>query len=414
MATRSLLESPECSIAQQRLIEYATNFVEESTRLLDSLAIVNENNNESEADDKSTSGLKINIDLADKLKTRKRRIMEQKERAKERKESIERHHEKADFFFNLDKLIAHPANALAAIMSDLVQDLELAKKMCNPSQMDELFNALRQVNEKLFIFHETGKFGEKTGPVNDNEAMQSILDLHYHLRFLTVVAGNWMSAIVANDVDAYEVPSTEMKTLVLAIYENIRILYRAIENKEMIVNYHSVIKELVNIFHISSGQKDDTRKVKLDEKHRIIAANLMKVFQSIPGTAVIDEAVGRILNASAYTIGKKVNAGGSKKINDDGLKNLTSANIAIGEMYEKMSVDIIGMAECGRDFSTSVESFVIDMSQVESARPKMKQLCVAASEVVVSLRKIASHNLCQKYEDKITRAVKVYQGPCLK
>ena len=81
---------------------------------------MNENN---EKDDDDKSGLRINIDITDKLKTRKRKIQEKKEKEKERKESIERHHEKADFFFNLDKMIAQPANELAAIMSDLVQDL---------------------------------------------------------------------------------------------------------------------------------------------------------------------------------------------------------------------------------------------------------------------------------------------------
>ena len=37
VATRSLLEQPECSMAQQKLIQYANEFVDESTRLLDSL-----------------------------------------------------------------------------------------------------------------------------------------------------------------------------------------------------------------------------------------------------------------------------------------------------------------------------------------------------------------------------------------
>jgi hypothetical protein len=100
-------------------------------------------------------------------------MLEQKERQKERKNSIEKHHENADFFFNLDKMIADPAHSLAATMSDLVEDLELAKKMCSPSKMDELFNTLRKLNEKMYIYEETGMFGdektddENTGSIND-------------------------------------------------------------------------------------------------------------------------------------------------------------------------------------------------------------------------------------------------------
>ena len=73
--------------------------------------------------------------------------------------------------------------------------------------MDELFTTLRRVNENLYIFSETGKFGDVRSGVSDNQVMQCILDLHYNLRFLTVVTGTWMSAIVANDLDACEAPS---------------------------------------------------------------------------------------------------------------------------------------------------------------------------------------------------------------
>ena len=48
---------------------------------------MNENNEACETDDKSGH---LKIDLADKLKTRKRRIMEQKEKERERKQSIVR------------------------------------------------------------------------------------------------------------------------------------------------------------------------------------------------------------------------------------------------------------------------------------------------------------------------------------
>jgi len=43
-------------------------------------------------------------------------------------------------------------------------------------------------------------------------------------------------------------------------------------------------------------------------------------------------------------------------------------------MFEKMPVNIIDMAECGFEFATHIEKFVMTMSQVVSARPKMKKL----------------------------------------
>ena len=49
------------------------------------------------------------------------------------------------------------------------------------------------------------------------------------------------------------------------------------------------------------------------------------------------------------------------------------------------------------------------MLSVISNLTQLKNLCVTASDVVVTLRKVASHNLCQKYEDRMARAVKSYQ-----
>ena len=77
-----------------------------------------------------------------------------------------------------------------------------------------------------------------------------------------------------------------MKTIVSAIFECVLCLHARLKNDELVFFYHSVVKELVNIFHISSGQKDETRKIKLDEKHRVISIDIMKAFQSIPGTLI--------------------------------------------------------------------------------------------------------------------------------
>lgn len=76
--------------------------------------------------------------------------------------------------------------------------------MCTPSKMDELFTVLRQLNESLHIFNETGRMDKTPTAVSNQEFMQATLDIHFNLRFLTVILGSWMSSIVANDPDACE------------------------------------------------------------------------------------------------------------------------------------------------------------------------------------------------------------------
>ena len=81
-----------------------------------------------------------------------------------------------------------------------------------------------------------------------------------------------------------------------------------------------------------------------------------------------------ILTASSFAVGREVCSTGPTKVTPEALKSLELANIAIGAMFEKMPVNIIDMAECGFEFATHIEKFVMTMSQVVSARPKMKKL----------------------------------------
>ena len=46
-------------------------------------------------------------------------------------------------------MVRKPASVLTAIMSDLVQDLELAKKMCKTSQLGPVLS--RQKSQKLIL-----------------------------------------------------------------------------------------------------------------------------------------------------------------------------------------------------------------------------------------------------------------------
>ena len=62
-------------------------------------------------------------------------FQDKQENERERRESLANHQEKGDFFYLLDPMVRKPASVLTAIMSDLVQDLELAKKMCKTSQL---------------------------------------------------------------------------------------------------------------------------------------------------------------------------------------------------------------------------------------------------------------------------------------
>ena len=62
-------------------------------------------------------------------------VPDKQENERERRESLANHQEKGDFFYLLDPMVRKPASVLTAIMSDLVQDLELAKKMCKTSQL---------------------------------------------------------------------------------------------------------------------------------------------------------------------------------------------------------------------------------------------------------------------------------------
>ena len=62
-------------------------------------------------------------------------VKDKQENERERRESLANHQEKGDFFYLLDPMVRKPASVLTATMSDLVQDLELAKKMCKTSQL---------------------------------------------------------------------------------------------------------------------------------------------------------------------------------------------------------------------------------------------------------------------------------------
>ena len=74
---------------------------------------------------------------------------DKQENERERRESLANHQEKGDFFYLLDPMVRKPASVLTAIMSDLVQDLELAKKMCKTSQLGPVTS--RWMSQKLIL-----------------------------------------------------------------------------------------------------------------------------------------------------------------------------------------------------------------------------------------------------------------------
>ena len=120
--------------------------------------------------------------------------------------------------------------------------------------------------------------------------------------------------------------------------------------------------------HIFQGQKDESRKEKVDRKHQVVSAQIIHIFSSLPGGNFIKEAINRLVSATSFAIGKNV---GSDRLTDIKLLFLLSkANMAIGEVFDKMPVDILSMAKNGLEFATSIESVVQSLRYCISTRRK--------------------------------------------
>ena len=86
------------------------------------------------------------------------------------------------------------------------------------------------------------------------------------------------------------------------------------------------------------------------------------------GSSTIDKAVKNLLNATESAVsGKGKTQAGSVSSQ---VALLTSANRAIGKMFEQQPVDIIRMTDCVLDFSTHVEQVVLQLSGTQGLKPK--------------------------------------------
>ena len=52
-----------------------------------------------------------------------------------------------------------------------------------------------------------------------------------------------------------------------------------IENDELMTLFHEALREIINIYHISKGQKDQNRRMKLDEKQVVITNLIRKLLE---------------------------------------------------------------------------------------------------------------------------------------
>lgn len=139
--------APHCSLLQQKIITRANGHIQKVLRIVDSIFLINEN----------VSLHKQKNNRLEKLKSKRTRVRDQIEAEKERKESLLLHHENADFFYALDETVRKHAQALAAAMSDFVQDHALASKLLRATHTDHLFNFMRRTKEEIIIYDQTNE-----------------------------------------------------------------------------------------------------------------------------------------------------------------------------------------------------------------------------------------------------------------
>ena len=129
----------------------------------------------------------------DRLQSKKKRALREVEKEKERKASLEKHHTNAEFFYNIDKSVAEPAATLAAVLTDLVQDWNLSKRLCHPTKLDILWKTIKMINERFIYFEQVGKFELSAPEKRDrNEDMTQLANFRFALSYLLVVVNSWV------------------------------------------------------------------------------------------------------------------------------------------------------------------------------------------------------------------------------
>ena len=189
--TRTLVETPNCTASQQDLINEAGVFIRHCTKLLDNFTILNEHEESKRKRQNLIDKLHI-----DKLQTKKKRALREVEKEKERKASVAKHQTNAEFFYNMDKSVAEPASLLAAILTDLVQDWNLSKRLCRPTKLDILWKTIKTINERFIYFEQVGTFENAKEMEADKrdriEDMTTLANFHFALSYLLVVANSWI------------------------------------------------------------------------------------------------------------------------------------------------------------------------------------------------------------------------------